>query len=300
MKHNWLITLTLLALYLVSHAVGLLLITQDMTIVMENGERIVRYTDTALGERPEMQGMGTLLYLALGVGIGTFALLLLMRYKQYNLWKFWFFTASFLAISLALGTIIPNVIAFGIGFGLAFAKIQFQNRYVHNATEVLMYAGLAVFFAPLLDVWWGIALLILFSIYDAYAVWQSEHMVDMAEFQSKSVFAGLNLSNKSITTDKQGRTKTVQEQTGGNGPHAAILGGGDIAIPLLFTAAVMEHTVSTGASKLPAALSAFTVSITSAGALLLLFYMSEEGSFYPAMPFITVGCVAGFALVSLV
>lgn len=306
MKHNWSVTLVLLALYLVSHLTGLFLIGYDMEVMEQDGERTPEYEDTTIGQRPAIQGFGTLLYIGIGVGIGTAALLLLMRFKQYNLWKFWFFTASFLAMSLALGVPLPSTIAFLIGFCLALGKILTQNTVVHNVSEVLMYAGIAVFFAPLLNVWWGILLLVAFSLYDAYAVWQTEHMVEMAKFQSETVFAGLNLpydddgirSKKTEISTEKTEDAQVQEQES-SGPRSAILGGGDIAVPLLFSAAVMEFAVRNGATKLSAFLQGTLVSVASAGTLLALFYYSEDDAFYPAMPFITGGCLVGFAVVFL-
>ncbi len=306
MKHNWSVTLLLLLLYLVSHVTGLFLLGNEMTIVERDGERTPQYGDTSIGERPDVQGASTILYIGVGVGIGTVLLLILIRFKQYNLWKFWFFTAAFLAISLAFGAVLPTTIAFGLGFALALGKILSRNTLIHNVSEVFMYAGIAVFFAPLLTVWWGVVLLLAFSLYDAYAVWKSEHMVEMAKFQSKSVFAGLNLPY----TDQgiQGSTRAMAEEAGvehepvheKEGPQTAILGGGDIAIPLLFAAAVVGYAVERGASHTAAFLSGLIVSIASAVSLFLLFYYGKDDQFYPAMPFITVGCLVGFGLVLVI
>ncbi len=61
-----------------------------------------------------------------------------------------------------------------------------------------MYTGIAILFVPILNVFWMIILLIVISIYDAYAVWKSKHMVKMANFQM------IKQVDKKITNKKYG------------------------------------------------------------------------------------------------
>ena len=70
----------------------------------------------------------------------------------------------------------------------------------------------------------------------------------------------------------------------------AILGGGDIAFPLLFSGVIL---------KTMGFLPAIITSLTAAIALLILFVAAEKKKFYPAMPFITLGCFIGYAAVKL-
>src|SRR4030042_5906356 len=152
-----------------------------------------------------MSGIGTFAYIAIGLVIGALLILLIIRMKKVNLWKAWFFVAVFLAISLALGVFLQTYIALIIALVLAILKIKKPNVFIHNLTEVLMYAGIAVFLVPILgdpakislgvipeNVLWAAILLIAISIYDFIAVFKSKHMVKMAKFQTQSkVFAGL-------------------------------------------------------------------------------------------------------------
>ncbi|MBS3145707.1 hypothetical protein J4414_02800 [Candidatus Woesearchaeota archaeon] len=113
--------------------------------------------------------------------------------------------------------------------------------------------------------------MILISIYDMYAVWKSKHMIKLAKFQSKlKTFAGLF-----IPYEKN---------------KAAILGGGDIAFPLLFAGVVLLEK-----GLYPSIL----IIVYSALALFLLFLFGKKKKFYPAMPFISLGCFLGY-LVSLI
>ena len=125
------------------------------------------------------------------------------------------------------------------------------------------------------------------------AVWKTKHMVSMAKFQAKSkLFAGLLVpySNKSknllATTNKNITTKTTKVEY-----KQAILGGGDIAFPLLFSGVIL---------KTMGVLPAIIVSLTTAVALLLLFIGADKKKFYPAMPFVSAGCFIGYLSVSLI
>ena len=76
------------------------------------------------------------------------------------------------------------------------------------------------------------------TFYDAYSVWKSKHMIKMAKFQAKSkVFAGL------LVPYKKNREESKLPKKGKvsfKGVKTAILGGGDVAFPLLFIGAVMK------------------------------------------------------------
>ena len=71
--------------------------------------------------------------------------------------------------------------------------------------------------------------------------------------------------------------------------RSAILGGGDIGFPLLFTGVVF---VENGWNAL----------FVTFGVMLALGYLLTRGSknkYYPAMPYLTVGCFLGYGLMLL-
>jgi presenilin-like A22 family membrane protease len=176
------------------------------------------------------------------------------------------------------------------------------NIDIHNITEILMYGGLAALLVPVLNLFSVAALLIFISAYDAYAVWKSKHMVKMAEFQKTSnLFAGFSFPYKTvkkqggISKAKIGLPNKVKSVDSGESSNTAILGGGDIAFPMLFAGVVMK---TTGSYLYP-----LIVVIVTSGALFALFARAEKGKFYPAMPFLSMGCFLGlFAcwLISLI
>ena len=121
-------------------------------------------------------------------------------------------------------------------------------------------------------------------------------MVKMAKFQAKEkLFAGLyipysigNEVTKKISkrVGKIKKGKGVKVKTG-----SAILGGGDIAFPLLFSGVLFKTTGMVFAHVI--------TSLTSMLALGLLFFYSQKKKFYPAMPFIATGLFIGYGLVLL-
>ena len=103
-----------------------------------------------------------------------------------------------------------------------------------------------------------------------YAVWKSKHMIKMAKFQTKmKLFAGLMVPY---------------------GKKTAILGGGDLGFPLLFTGVIFKNS---GWESL------LVVACTTI-ALGVLLYKSEKNKYYPAMPFISLGCLVGYILTLLI
>lgn len=322
MKHNITITLALLLFFVLSQILGLSLISKDATITTEivNNQKIINVThgDTSIGARPDTTGFGSYLYIVIGIGLGTLLVLVLVKYDKSRIWKYWFLVAVWLATSVALGVMIKTSFFFAydlvifISLILALWKIFWPNVYIHNITEVLMYAGIALMLVPLFDVLWVVLLLLTISLYDMYAVWKSKHMIKMAKFQTKSeVFAGImihykkkesiskrSLSDVSLDKASNASLKTYASKSASSGkPKTAILGGGDVAFPLIFTGVIMENLFREGFTKTQALLQSSIIVLTTTIALALLFFFAKKDKFYPAMPFITAGCMIGWAII---
>ncbi len=71
----------------------------------------------------------------------------------------------------------------------------------------------------------------------------------------------------------------------------AILGGGDITFPLIFAGVILRTT-----GLLPALFIIGAAFIS----LMLLFIFAKKGKFYPAMLFLTPGCIVGWLLSLLI
>ncbi len=262
MKHNLKITLIILLLFFSAQIIGLFITSKYIL----NGNLPLNI------ERPQVDEETSYLPLLIMIIVATIIALLIAKFRAMRLWKFWFFVSVFVTLNIAFWPflrdfgnigIIINVILSG---GLALWKILKRNIFVHNLTELFIYAGLSAIFVPILGLLSVSILLIAIAIYDMIAVWQTKHMVKLAKFQSESkLFAGLY-----IPYDKG---------------KEAILGGGDIGFPLLFAGVILKKF---------GVWQSIIVAIFASLALFALLILSRKNRFYPAMPFLAGGCFIGY------
>ena len=301
------ITLILVGVFFVSQIVGLAVTDQyiaEKTVDEETGEVVnVTYSELPFDmQRPEVEESKSYIFILGAVLIGTILVLVLIRFRGYKVWKFWFFLSVALCLTIAFYAFLSRIGGLGawlailLAIGLAIWKIYRPNVIVHNLTEIFVYGGLAAIFVPIMNVYAIVILLVLISIYDMIAVWQSKHMVKMAKFQTESkVFAGLSIPYKLPKGKKAGGGKKKLDAPKPSGKKdmvkSAILGGGDIGFPLLFAGVLMK---SVGFAKV------LVVPVAVSMALFLLLYYAKKDKFYPAMPFITAGCFAGWGLMWLI
>jgi presenilin-like A22 family membrane protease len=311
MKHTPTITVLIVLIFFLAQMMGLVALSFN-TVVSQapGGEVVVQHLDTAIGERPQMEGSFTFLYMIVTILIGTGLILLLIRMRKIRVWKILYFFAVWMTCTITLGVFIDPLMAMALCFGLALLKLYKPNPWTHNLTEILIYAGIAIIFVPLLDVVWVTVLLLAISVYDVIAVWKSKHMITMAEFQTKShAFAGIVIGYKvkaPVKPEKaeaKGKVRTkVAAKTSLKLPEEtrtknAILGGGDIAFPLIFSGVVMDSLIRTaGMGKPMAFLAVMVIPVVVTIALFILLAKAKKDRYYPAMPFLTAGCLAGYGL----
>lgn len=311
-KHNLKINLILVLFFLLSQLFGVFLIGYDMERSIDpiTKKTVINFSETSIGERPEIEGYGTVIFLGVGILIGTLLILFLATIKKPIIWKVWYFIAIWMTITITTGVFFKHWSIFFVSFLIALLKVFKQNFYIHNITEIFVYSGIAFMLVPLFDLMWVFVMLILISIYDAIAVWQSKHMIKLAMFQKDSkVFAGLNVSygdHRKVKKDKN-RNKEIKSKKINNNADKmsrvvktksknAILGGGDIAFPLIFTGVCLVYFFNNGFSKMLSYLIVFPIIFFSTLSVFLLLYFGKPNKFYPAMPFISFGCVFGFML----
>ncbi len=289
MKHNWSVTILLVGLFLLAQIIGLFVISSYIDVQKTAETGIVEWKSLpAVGgyglERPEAPPITSIVYILIALLIGTLLILFIIKWQKVMIWKVWFWLAVVLCLHIAFSAFMKSSIAFVLAIILGSLKIFRPAVLVHNLTELFIYGGLAVIFVPLLTPITAIILLLLISVYDMYAVWRSQHMAKMAQFQASSgIFAGLLLpyAPKKIVLKapkKKGMLKT------------AILGGGDIGFPLIFAGVIMK---SVGLQQ------SVIVALGATLALFCLLYWGQKKRFYPAMPFLTLGCLAGYGLLFL-
>lgn len=294
-------------MFLVTQFIGLAVIHayNPTTVIGPDGTQYLNKNTLPFGldspEEDEGKGFASILTAFLFAFILIF---LLMKYQ----WKFiirtWFFFVVMLALSITLNAIIKNfyisssILALIIALPLAYIKIFRPNILIHNATELLIYPGIAAVFVPILTTRTIILLLIIISIYDAWAVWKSGIMQKMAKFQMDelNIFGGFLLphaSNKvklEISKIKEKyKNKKIPEKIKNKKYNVslAILGGGDVIFPIITAGVFLRaHGI------IPAL---FIIAGSFIG-LLYLFMNTKKGKAYPAMPYITAGIFLGLAI----
>ena len=296
MKHNIKITTILLIIFVLAQFIGIGIIYGyiDQEKSAQEGETV--FIDLPIGERPPMEEKTSFIPLVIAIILGTIVLLLLIKYNLQWIWKIWFLFAIVLSLTIAWGAFIEMRIALFLALFFGIWKIFKNNVWVQNFTELFVYGGLAAIFSPVFSLWSVIALLFLISIYDYYAVNKSKHMVTLAKSQTKAkIFAGLmipyKVSKTAIKKTKEkvksikAKVKTIPTKT-----RTAILGGGDIGFPLIFAGVILKEMGLWQALIIP---------IFSTMGLAFLFWYGKEDKFYPAMPFISAGCLLGLGIVYL-
>jgi presenilin-like A22 family membrane protease len=322
MKHTWKITLILLGMFLVTQIIGLAVVNS--------------YTYIPLNERPsmfpeeEVDPFVGFISMIIAFIIAITLILFLNKYRVKFVLRAWFFLVIIIALTVTLYSLlfyIPllnslsskfvylgnwrilsllELLALAIAIIPAYLKIFKQNLLVHNITELMVYPGIGAVFvsffyyslnesASLLAV---VLLLVLFSIYDIWAVNHSGIMQKMAKFQINELklFAGFFVpymdkgQKAKIKEIKMKYKKKDQEKALKNKKikvSLAILGGGDVVFPIIAAGTVLKVL-----GLIPALLVVAGATI----ALLFLFTTARKGKFYPALPFLSGGIFIGMIL----
>ena len=272
-------------------------------------------------EPPQMDSQSSFISIVVAFIMAILFIFLLTKLKAAMFIKIWFFVVVIIVLGITFNAPLSKVIHSSIYFSsidlnvqlsslvslllalpLAIYKIFKRNLIVHNITELLIYPGIAVVFIPLLNIWTIILLLILISLYDMWAVWHSGFMQKMAKFQMNELklFAGffipylnkkqrelikqakIEMKNKKMKKSKKLKNMKV---------NLAILGGGDVVFPIITSGIVFRAW-----GFIPALIVVICATLALSG----LFILAKKGKFYPAMPFITAGLLAGIGIGCLI
>jgi presenilin-like A22 family membrane protease len=309
MKHKASVTLILLSMFILTQLIGLFVINAYTPIEVTNpttGNSTTIKNDLPFGlETPEDEPTPNFISLVFSFILAFVLISILIKYKWKTVMRIWFFCVIALALGISINAFLKlttleyiSIIAIVIAIPLAFLKIFKPNVYVHNSTELLIYPGIAAIFVPILTPLTIILLLLLISLYDAWAVWQSGIMQKMAKFQMDElkVFGGFFIPTASDKVKKE--IKTIKEKYKGKKipkkiknkkfkVNLAILGGGDVIFPIITAGVFMRAFGITPA---------IFIILGSLAGLLSIFLFSQKGKAYPAMPYITTGILASLLI----
>jgi presenilin-like A22 family membrane protease len=309
----------LLAMFIVTQLLGLAVINAYSPHVetIKVGNEVKNVTvvkELPYGmEPPKTTPQNAMISIIIAIVLVTLIFFVLTKINANILIKIWFFSVVAISIAITLGALFSifgitteklwkiDILAMIIAVFIASFKIFRPNFFSHNLSELLIYPGLAAVFVPILSPATAIILLLIISVYDMYAVWKSKFMVEMAKYQMQTlkVFNGFFVPYlaKKPAHGQQVRfqmAKSIAKKSAKKMKKqkvaVAFVGGGDIAFPLIFAGVILR------AVSLPASLIIVGASTAS---LLFLFLFSKRGKAYPAMPFLTAGCLIGYLIALL-
>lgn len=295
MKHTLAVTLILVGFFFAAQVIGLAVTNQYIDHYVTEVTGNITFANLPYNvERPQVEESSSFAYIIGAVILGTALIFLIIKLNVIKLWKFWFLLSVFITLTISFAAFINQVVAVILALALGIWKIYRPNVIIHNLTELFIYGGLAAIFVPIMNLFAISVLLLLISAYDAYAVWKSKHMIKLAQAQTDAkIFAGLLIPYslpKDVRPVKVDRKVKIDGQVT---VKTAILGGGDIGFPLLFAGVVMKNlmlanTVGIGFLK------SLVIPVFVSAALFSLLTAAQKDKFYPAMPFLTIGCFLGY------
>ncbi len=297
----------MLGMFLITQLIGLAVINSYSPITKEvinstGGKENLTSYNLPFGTEPPsgIAPQTSLLSIIISIAIAVCLMLMLMKFRAERFLRYWFFFVVTLALAITINSFLigieySSLIALIIALPFSIIKVFKRNIIIHNLTELAIYPGIAAIFVPLLNVLAVFVLLILISIYDMYAVWKAGFMQKMAKYQIEKVriFSGFlipylgkkeqAIALKLKNSKGKGKNKKIKVSI-------ALLGGGDVVFPLILAGVVFRAL---------GIFPALIVVIGAALALSTLLLFSKKGKAYPAMPFITLGCLAALALIYL-
>jgi len=220
--------------------------------------------------------------------IATVIILLVIRFWR-NFLKLIEAFAIFFSSWITFDFLIPIGIWYlSLGFFLALLltawKMLKPTILSQNIAVIFTIAGVGAVMGASLGVLPVLIFMLLLTIYDFISVFVTKHMIHLAkEITKRPTAFVVSIPHKfkksvSFAYEKKKRKKKI---------HVFQLGAGDIAIPLVFSVSVLSaysfvHGLLT------------TIGSVIALGLLIFYLVRKPGIALPAIPFITLGSLAGF------
>jgi len=223
--------------------------------------------------------------------LATLFIFLILRFVKFEKEKGTIFKILFiLAVSLGgllfLETWLPEPLSLIFVFVLIFWWLKKPSVLIQDLLIILGIAGTGSILGLSLNPLMVILLLVIFSIYDFIAVYKTKHMVRMAKamLESRAILALV------IPPNIFGFRESLEKiQPGGK---FLILGGGDIAFPLIFSVSLIPSGI----------LHSFIVALFSLIGLFASFWFftkQKERKPIPALPPIALFSIIGYLIVSI-
>jgi presenilin-like A22 family membrane protease len=204
-----------------------------------------------------------------------------------RIYRFLFIFTSAYGCLIVFSLFLPDIIALALIIFLMFWWLRSSSILSHNLLMGIGLAGigasLGLSFKPEVLV----LILLILSVYDFIAVYKTKHMIKMAKSMIEAgVVMGLIIPKRLNEFSE----KTKQVKTGGK---FMILGGGDIAFPLILTISLIPYGIVN--SIIVAVFSLIGISFS-----FLIFSLQKERKPMPALPPIALFSIIGFLITKII
>jgi len=225
--------------------------------------------------------------------LATLFIFLFSLFKKFKkekgiIFKVIFIFVTFFGGLITLGSLgMPDIPALILMLILIFSWLKISSVLIHDLAIILGIAGIGSTLGLSLEPLMVIALLIVFSIYDFIAVYKTKHMIKMAkEMIEAGAIIALICPQK--ISDFKSSLKEVKP-----GGKFLILGGGDVAFPLLLAASLIPGGILNS-------LIIFIFALIGLSLSFLLFIFQKKRRPIPALPPIALFSILGFLITKLV
>jgi presenilin-like A22 family membrane protease len=206
------------------------------------------------------------------------------------------YTAFFIFVPLFgfLTEMLSIVVSLIIAVALVVALYKYPEWYVIDLCGVIVGAGAIAIFGISLSILLVIILLVVLAVYDAISVYQTKHMIDLADTVMDLKLPVLLVVPKIRRYSLIKETKSLKEKLKENEERDAFfIGLGDIVMPGILVVATY-HNITNG---LPVALSVLGGTLIS---FLVLMRFVIKGKPQAGLPLLCSGAILGYLISSYV
>ena len=267
--------------------VGIFLVTQVLGLYVGNSysQGIKAGELVPVVENPESVETSFLLFFY--IIIATVVMLLIIRFWK-NFIKALEAFIVFFSSWFVFDFLFPiGIWYFSLGFFLAIIltswKMLRPTILNQNTAAVISGAGVGAMLGASLGIAPSIIFMLILSVYDFVSVFITKHMIYLAKALTERPTAFTVAATHKFKKPVYVGIKKAKKKF-----HVFQLGVGDIVMPLMFSVSVLSKF---------SLINAVLTTIGSAIALsFLIFYMSKKPRPLPALPFISLGALAGFLI----
>lgn len=216
---------------------------------------------------PDIEKSQSPAYFLVSLVIITLIMLSLFKLRMRLMAQLLFGSAFVTAATISLSVFIDGTVAFVLAALVTIIVIKDRDIFMHNFLQIMTYGGASAVFMPILNLFSVSVLFIALSLYDIIAVFGTKHMIALArQGADLGIFPGIFIINKG---------------------ESAVLGGGDLAMPMLLAGVLLRDF---------GMLQAFGAVFGAFLGLIALILIGEKKKFYPALPFVGAGSLLGLLL----